>query len=146
MDRQADVVIVGAGHAGAACAIALRQAKYEGSILVVGAEAELPYERPPLSKDYLSGNKSFDRLLIRPETFWSERHVEFALGTLVAKVDPAAHKLTSDKGEEIGYGKLVWATGGEPRRLTCDGQHLPGVHTVRSRSDVDRNDGRADDH
>ena len=126
MDRQADVVIGGAGHASAACAIALRQAKCEGSILVMGAEAELPYERTPLSKDYLSGVKISDRLLIRPETFWSERNLKFALGTAVVKVDPEARKMTSSRGEEIGYGKLVWATGSEPRRLTCDG------HTCRA--------------
>lgn len=138
MDKQADVVIAGAGHAGASCAATLRQGKFEGSILVIGAEPELPYERPPLSKNYLSGNKTFDRLLIHPETFWAERHIEFVLGVTVVKVDPAAHKLTTDTGEDIGYGKLVWATGGSPRQLTCNGHHLSGVHTVRSHADVDQ--------
>lgn len=136
--REVDVVIVGGGHAGAACAIALRQGKFEGSILVIGAEAEFPYERPPLSKEYLAGDKSFDRLLIRPETFWAERSVTFAPGTVVTKVDPAAHQVETDKGETIGYRHLVWATGGAPRKLGCGGHHLKGVHTVRDRADADR--------
>ncbi len=135
---QTDVLIVGAGHAGAACAAALRQGKFEGSILVVGAEPELPYERPPLSKEYLSGERTFERLLIRPEAFWRDRDVRFRLGTVVSAVDPAAHSVTTDGGETIAYGHLVWATGGAPRRLACSGHHLAGVHTVRTRADVDR--------
>ncbi|MBW4329540.1 FAD-dependent oxidoreductase [Stakelama sp. CBK3Z-3] len=138
MNRHADVVIVGAGQAGAACAIALRQNGFEGSILLVGAEPELPYERPPLSKEYLAGDKTFDRLLIRPEPFWAERHVDFALGESVVGVDAGAYRIVTDRGSEISYGALVWATGGAPRRLTCDGHHLAGVHSVRSRADADR--------
>ena len=68
-----DILIVGAGHGGAQAAIALRQRKFEGSIAMIGEEPEIPYERPPLSKDYLSGEKTFERLLIRPATFWDER-------------------------------------------------------------------------
>lgn len=135
---QHDVVIVGAGHGGAQAAIALRQAKFAGTILMIGAEPELPYERPPLSKEYLAGDKPFERLLIRPEGFWRERAVEMRLGTSVVTVDPAAHSLTTDAGEEIGYGQLVWATGGSPRRLACAGHDLTGVHTVRTRADADR--------
>jgi 3-phenylpropionate/trans-cinnamate dioxygenase ferredoxin reductase subunit len=137
MSAAADVVIVGAGHAGAACATNLRKFKFEGSILVAGAEAELPYERPPLSKDYLAREKTFDRLLIRPATFWAERDVEFRLGTTVAAVEPISHTVSTTGGETISYRHLVWATGGAPRRLTCDGTTLPGVHTVRTRDDVD---------
>ena len=138
MTQAADIVIAGAGQAGAACAIDLRKNGFEGSILIIGAEPELPYERPPLSKEYLAGDKSFDRLLIRPETFWAERHVEFLLSHKVTAIDPDAHRVTTDSGDEIGYGSLVWATGGSPRRLTCDGHHLAGVHSVRNRADVDR--------
>ena len=76
----ADVVIVGAGHGGAQAAIALRQGGFAGSVLIVGDEPELPYERPPLSKDYLAGDKGFDRLLIRKAEFWAERGIDFALG------------------------------------------------------------------
>ena len=138
MTDQADVVIVGAGHAGAACAIALRQGKFEGSIVVVGAEPDLPYERPPLSKEYLSGEKEFDRLLIRPEAFWQEREIGFSLNTTVTAVDPAAHTVTTDTGGTIRYRHLIWATGGAPRRLACEGHHLVGVHTVRNHADADR--------
>lgn len=133
-----DVVIVGAGHGGAQAAIALRQAKFEGSIAVIGDEPELPYERPPLSKEYLSGDKPFHRLLIRPAAFWLERDVIMMLGLRVVKVDAEAHEVTLANGETIGYARLIWATGGTPRRLTCTGHDLIGVHTVRTRVDVDR--------
>ena len=133
-----DVLIVGAGHAGAACAAALRNGKREGSILVIGAEPDLPYERPPLSKEYLSGDKSFDRLLIRPEAFWAEREVAFRLGATVIAVDPDEHTVTTDAQETIGYGHLVWAAGGAPRQMGCGGHRFAGVHTVRTRADADR--------
>ena len=133
-----DIVIVGAGHGGAQAAIALRQAKFEGTIAVIGAEPDLPYERPPLSKEYLAGDKSFDRILIRPAAFWQERGVEMLLGQEVTIVDPAAHEVTTAGGEAIGYRQLIWATGGSPRRLTCAGHDFAGVHTVRTRADADR--------
>ncbi|MFX8187932.1 FAD-dependent oxidoreductase, partial [Acinetobacter baumannii] len=79
--------IVGAGHGGAQAAIALRQLKFAGSIGVIGAEPELPYERPPLSKDYLAAEKPFERLLIRQPAFWAERSVEFILSATVVAVD-----------------------------------------------------------
>ncbi len=137
MDR-ADVVIVGAGHGGAQAAIALRQQGFAGSIMIVGDEPELPYERPPLSKDYLAGDKTFERLLIRPATFWAERSVAFRTGTLVTSVRPDAHQLETADGTTIGYGTLIWAGGGAPRRLGCSGADARGVHYVRSRADVDR--------
>ena len=133
-----DVVIVGAGHAGAQAAIALRQRKFEGSIAIVGEEPELPYERPPLSKDYLAGDKAFERILIRPAAFWEERRVTMRLGERVVAVDPAAHTIATEDGATIGFRTLVWATGGHPRRLSCAGHHLTGVHAVRTRADVDR--------
>jgi 3-phenylpropionate/trans-cinnamate dioxygenase ferredoxin reductase component len=138
MQDAVDVLIVGAGHAGAACAIALLQGKFEGSILVVGAESELPYERPPLSKEYLAGEKSFERLLIRSEGFWAEREVAFRLGTTVVSVDPLGHAVTTAAGETFRYRHLVWATGGAPRQLNCSGHDLRGIHTVRTRADADR--------
>lgn len=133
-----DVLIVGGGHAGAQAAIALRQGGFPGSIALVSNEAEPPYERPPLSKDYLAGEKSFDRLLLRPAAFWAEREVALLLERTVVAVDAAAHVATLADGEALGYGRLVWAAGGEPRRLTCDGHDLAGVHAVRTRADVDR--------
>lgn len=133
-----DVLIVGAGHGGAQAAIALRAGKFAGSIAILGDEPELPYERPPLSKDYLAGDKPFERLLIRPPSFWEERDITMRLGHRVVAVDPVARAVTTDDGATIGYGELVWATGGAPRRLSCSGHDLAGVHGVRTRADVDR--------
>jgi 3-phenylpropionate/trans-cinnamate dioxygenase ferredoxin reductase subunit len=133
-----DVLIVGAGHAGAQAAIALRAAKFAGSIAIVGDEPELPYERPPLSKDYLSGERPFERLLIRPPGFWAERGIAMLTGRRVVAVDPVAHRVTIADGATIGYGRLIWAAGGAARRLRCTGHDLSGVHAVRTRADVDR--------
>jgi 3-phenylpropionate/trans-cinnamate dioxygenase ferredoxin reductase component len=133
----ADVLIVGSGHAGANVAIALRQNGFAGSIAMVSEDGEPPYERPPLSKDYLSGDKPFERILIRPPSFWAERDVELLLGRRVVALDAPAHRVTTADGGAIDYGILIWAAGGAPRRLACDSGTLAGVHAVRSRSDVD---------
>ncbi|MDQ1231528.1 NAD(P)/FAD-dependent oxidoreductase [Sphingomonas sp. SORGH_AS_0879] len=133
-----DVLIVGGGHAGAQAAVALRQEKFDGSIAILGAEPHPPYERPPLSKEYLSGAKPFERILIRPERFWAERAVTLLLGETVVAIDPAARSVSTESGVSIGYGELIWATGGEPRRLSCAGHDLKGIHAVRTRADVDR--------
>ena len=133
-----DTLIVGGGHAGAQAAIALRQGGYTGSIAIVGAEPEPPYERPPLSKEYLAGEKPFERLLLRPQAFWAERGVELRLGHTVVGVDAHARTVALGDGATLGYGDLIWATGGAPRRLVCSGHDLVGVHTVRTRADVDR--------
>lgn len=137
MDRF-DVCIVGAGHGGARAAIDLRQLGYEGSISLIGREPELPYERPPLSKEYLAGEKTFERILMRPPAFWGEKDIALRPGVDVAVLDAEERTLIGADGEKIGYGKLVWAAGGEARRLTCSGAELAGVHAVRSKSDVDR--------
>jgi 3-phenylpropionate/trans-cinnamate dioxygenase ferredoxin reductase subunit len=133
-----DAIIVGAGHGGAQAAIALRQSGFEGSIVMVGRDAEPPYERPPLSKEYLAREKPFERILIRPAHFWGERNVELKLGATVAAVDAAAHTVTLASGETLGYRTLIWAAGGDPRRLSCPGAELGGVHYVRDRADADR--------
>lgn len=138
MTSDFDVLIVGAGHGGAQAAIALRQHKFAGSIAMIGDEPELPYERPPLSKEYFSGEKSFERLLIRPASFWAEREVTMLTGRRVVAVDAAQHTVRLADGEVLGYGQLIWATGGAPRRLSCDGAQAQGVHGVRTRADADR--------
>jgi len=132
-----DVVIVGGGHGGAQVAVMLRTQKFEGSIAIVGDEPELPYERPPLSKEYFAGEKEFERIQLRPAKYWDEREVTMLLGKRVVSVDPAAHTVTTDGGETISYGKLVWATGGHPRMLPIPGGDLPGVQGVRTRADAD---------
>ena len=133
-----DILIVGGGHGGAQAAIALRQAKYEGSIGVLNAEREYPYERPPLSKDYFAGDKAFERIMIRPAAFWGERAIDMMLGKRVETVDPSAHAVTMSDGTVITYGSMIWATGGTPRQLAVEGSNLPGMHVVRTRADVDQ--------
>jgi len=132
-----DILIIGAGHGGAQAALALRQQKFTGTVAMLGDEAEPPYERPPLSKEYLSGEKPFERILIRPADFWAERDVTLLLKRRVVSVDPVAHRVSTADGNSIGYGTLIWATGGAPRRLVCAGHSLQGVHAVRTRADVD---------
>ncbi len=131
-----DVVIVGGGHGGAAQAAQLRQRGFAGSLAIITAEPELPYERPPLSKEYLAGEKSFERMLLRPPAFWAERNVDILTGTRVTAVDAAAHRLDTSAGP-IAYGQLVWAGGGDARQLTCPGHDLAGIHAIRTRADVD---------
>jgi 3-phenylpropionate/trans-cinnamate dioxygenase ferredoxin reductase component len=132
-----DVVIVGAGHGGAQAAIALRSSGFSGSIAIVGDESNLPYERPPLSKEYLSGEKPFDRLLIRPSSYWSEKNVTFVQGHRVSNVNPDDGFVTKTDGATISYRYLIWAAGGDARKLSCQGSDLKGVHSVRNRADVD---------
>jgi 3-phenylpropionate/trans-cinnamate dioxygenase ferredoxin reductase subunit len=140
----ADVVIVGAGHAGAQAAIALRQNGFTGTVTMIGRESEPPYERPPLSKEYFAREKTFERLYIRPPHFWGEKDIDLRLGLEVTKVDPAAKVLTLSDGSSFTYGKLIWATGGDPRRLTCKGSDLAGLHAVRTRADCDQLMGEID--
>jgi 3-phenylpropionate/trans-cinnamate dioxygenase ferredoxin reductase component len=109
---------------------------YIGSVAIIGSEPELSYERPPLSKEYLAGDKTFERILIRPANFWAQRNVRMMLNTEVTAVDPTAKRLKVATKEEFEYGVLIWATGGEPRKLACSGHDLKGVHAVRTRADV----------
>lgn len=133
-----DVVIVGAGHGGAAVAVALRQQGFEGNIVMVGRESEPPYERPPLSKEYLARDKEFERLYIRLPQFWADKDISMMLSTSVTAVDALSKEVTLSNGETLGYTYLVWAAGGDARRLSCSGADLVGVHSVRTRADADR--------
>ncbi|WP_394269742.1 NAD(P)/FAD-dependent oxidoreductase [Qipengyuania sp.] len=132
-----DVVIVGSGHGGAQAALSLRQAGHAEPILLLSRDRNPPYERPPLSKDYLSGEKPFERILIRPEAFWNERGITLRLGCNADTLDAEAHSLILSDGGTVTYRKLIWAGGGDPRRLSCSGADLAGIHAVRSRRDVD---------
>ncbi len=137
MDR-ADVIIVGTGHGGAQAAIALRQNGFAGTIVMIGRDREPPYERPPLSKEYLAGEKPFERIMIRPAQFWADKGVELMLGASVTSIDPVAQNVTLSDDRTLGFGHLIWAGGGDPRRLSCSGADHAGVHAVRTRADVDR--------
>ncbi|MBY0342958.1 MAG: FAD-dependent oxidoreductase [Sphingomonadales bacterium] len=134
---QADVVIVGTGHGGAQAAIALRQHGYEGSILMIGRDDAPPYERPPLSKEYLAGDKGFERIMIRPEKFWADKDITLRLGAAVTAIDPVRHTVTLSDGGQVTYRKLIWSGGGDPRRLPVPGAVLPGVFYVRDKADAD---------
>jgi 3-phenylpropionate/trans-cinnamate dioxygenase ferredoxin reductase component len=133
-----DVLIVGSGHGGAQAAIALRQAGFSGSLAIVGEEPELPYERPPLSKEYFAGEKAFERILIRPERFWVERDVTMIQRQRVLSIDADLHEVGTDAGERIGYGKLIWAGGGRARPLPCPGADCADVYGIRNRGDIDQ--------
>jgi len=132
-----DVLIVGAGHAGAQAAVSLRQLGFAGTLALLSDEPCWPYERPPLSKDYLAGKKPFEAMLLKEPEYWAEKHIAVLRGQSVVAVDPAAHQVRTGDGAALGYGTLVWCTGGAPRRLSCAGHHLSGVHTIRTRADVD---------
>ena len=134
---QADVVIVGTGHGGAQAAIALRQHGHEGSILMIGRDDAPPYERPPLSKEYLAGDKGFERIMIRPEKFWADKDITLRLGAAVTAIDPVRHTVTLSDGGQVTYRKLIWSGGGDPRRLPVPGAVLPGVFYVRDKADAD---------
>ncbi|WP_164114319.1 FAD-dependent oxidoreductase [Sphingorhabdus sp. Alg239-R122] len=144
MQDHYDVVIVGTGHAGAQAAISLRQKGYEGSVALLGDERVPPYERPPLSKEYLAGEKPFERILLRPENFWGERDIELLTGKRVVAVDAMDKSVTLSSDEAIGYDKLIWAAGGSPRMIDCPGSNARNLFAVRRRSDVDRITERLD--
>ncbi|MET7780191.1 MULTISPECIES: NAD(P)/FAD-dependent oxidoreductase [Streptomyces] len=136
-DRMYDVVIVGCGHSGAQLAVALRQNGFQGSVAMVDGQDGLPYERPPLSKDYLMGTKRAEDILIRADTYWADHDIDLYLGAAVEVVDPVGHRIRC-AGGELRYGTLVWAAGGAARRWRGPGTDLRGVHRVRDRGDVDR--------
>jgi len=134
----ADVLIVGGGHGGAQSALALRQRGFEGRIAVATREGYLPYERPPLSKDYLAGARPLEKMFIRPESFWSDRNIEFLLHTPVVAIEPQLRSAELGDGSRMDYHSLIWSAGGDPRRLSCQGAGLNGVHSIRTVGDVDR--------
>ena len=133
-----DVVVVGGGQGGAQVASSLRQQQYAGTIAIVSDENDAPYERPALSKEYLAGEKTFEKMLLRPVAAWADKKIELRLGKRVTGVDANAHVVMLEDGTSIGYGTLVWSAGGAPRKLSCTGHDWGGVHAIRTRADVDR--------
>jgi 3-phenylpropionate/trans-cinnamate dioxygenase ferredoxin reductase component len=133
------LVIVGAGQAAFSTASKLRSLKDERPITILGIEAHAPYQRPPLSKKYLLGEMSFDRLLLRPDHWYADNQVDLRLSTWVEGIDRAAKQVLLQDGSRLGYDKLVLATGATPRELPADiGGGLSGVYTVRNKDDADR--------
>lgn len=131
-----DTVIVGSGHGGAEAAIALHQLKYSGSVALITREAHLPYERPPLSKNYMAGTAAFDDILIRPAGFWQEAGTEFFLNKDIVHIDPQAKQLTSGCGQVFGYTHLIWAAGTVPKHLPKTYGDVADIRAIRSVSDV----------
>ena len=130
-------VIAGAGLAGAKAAEALRGEGFEGRIVLVGAEPELPYERPPLSKDYLRGEAPREQARVHEAGFYADHEIELLTGTTVIDLNAAARDVTLSTGERLGYDRLLLATGSEPRRLSVPGAELDGVHHLRTFADSD---------
>lgn len=131
------VVIVGAGHAGGQVAASLRQLKYEGPITLVGSENYVPYQRPPLTKEYLRGEQGLDRVTLRPEAFYEKNDVTLALGRKVQLIDRDKKVVKLDGEDELAYDKLVLATGSTPILPPIPGVNLDGVHLLRTIEDVD---------
>ncbi|MGD9615018.1 MAG: NAD(P)/FAD-dependent oxidoreductase [Alphaproteobacteria bacterium] len=131
------VVIVGASHAGFQLAASLRQAGFDGPVVLIGDEPVLPYQRPPLSKDYLDGKIGLDLLLMRPEAFYRDHRIEFLAGTRVEAIDRAARTVLLAGGERLGYGHLVLATGARNRMPPLPGIELDGVCYLRTLAETD---------
>ena len=129
-----DVVIIGAGQAGAWVARSLREAGHEGGITLLGREPHAPYERPPLSKAVLSGAEEHPPVLLGPQQCDALR-VDFRPGVEAVGIDRTGHQVSCADGSAVRYDKLVLATGGRPRALSCPGADLPGVHALRTIED-----------
>lgn len=130
------VVIVGAGHAAGQAAASLRQKGYTGTVVMVGDEPFVPYQRPPLSKAFLAGDLELERLYFKPEKFWGEHDVDTRLATRATAIDTAAKTVALDSGDTLNYDKLLLTTGSRVRELPIPGHTLPGVHYLRSIADV----------
>ena len=131
-----NIVILGAGQAAASLAAKLRALGHEGGLTLIGEEAAAPYQRPPLSKAYLLGEMSEDRLTLRAPEWWAENRIELRLGECALAIEPVRKTVTTDKGE-VAYDALVLTLGATPRRLPkAMGGHLPGVNVVRNIADI----------
>jgi 3-phenylpropionate/trans-cinnamate dioxygenase ferredoxin reductase subunit len=137
-------LIVGASLAGAKAAETLREEGFEGRIVLIGAEEERPYERPPLSKDYLRGEAGRDKLHVHDEGFYAEHEIELRLGRTAVSLDPAGRVVELDDGERLSYESLLLSTGAQPRRLVVPGAELDGVLYLRSVRDSDALRARLD--
>jgi 3-phenylpropionate/trans-cinnamate dioxygenase ferredoxin reductase component len=130
-------MIVGASLAGAKAAEELRERGFDGRVVLLGSEAERPYERPPLTKDYLRGESPREKAYVHEEGFYAEREIELVTGTTVAAIDPGASRVTLEDGHELSFDRLLLATGAEPRRIPVAGAELGGIHYLRTLADCD---------
>lgn len=132
MTRSQTFVIVGGGLAAAKAAETLRTEGFDGNVIIVGAENHRPYERPPLSKDVLRGESAVDKVYVHDENFYAENHIEVRPDTIAVAVAPTSHLVYLKRGEELGYDKLLLATGSMNRHLEVPGGDLDGIHYLRS--------------
>jgi len=132
------IVIVGASLAGARAAETLRGEGFDGPVTLIGSEDETPYERPPLSKDYLMGKHGRDKLYVQSREWYGEHNVDLRLATIVTEVDPSAHEIVLNDGSRLGYSRLLLTTGSSPRRVPIPGADLEGVMYLREVQDSDR--------
>src|SRR5580700_1719602 len=131
-------VIVGAALAGGSAAAALREGGFEGEITLIGAEKQLPYNRPPLSKGYLRGQDKFEDQLVNPAAFYTEQRIGLRLGVRATAIDPGRKLVALEGGETVPYDRLLVTTGGRNRTLTTPGGQLPGIFQLRTVEDCDR--------
>lgn len=137
MDTPQKIVVIGGGMAGAKTVESLRSQGYTGALSLVAAEQHAPYERPPLSKDYLAGESAFEDALVQPEAWYAEHDVDLRLGTRATAIDRDARTVALDDGSVLEYDALVLATGSTPRRSDLPGADAEGVLTLRNREDSD---------
>jgi 3-phenylpropionate/trans-cinnamate dioxygenase ferredoxin reductase subunit len=130
-------VIIGGGMAGGNAAATLRDEGFAGPVVLISREPGVPFGRPPLSKTYLRSEEKLDGWYVRPAGWYADHDVELRSGPTVLAVDPAAHTVTLDSGEELGYQKVLIATGGRNRRLRIPGADLPGIHYLRTVAECD---------
>jgi 3-phenylpropionate/trans-cinnamate dioxygenase ferredoxin reductase subunit len=138
MINKRSFIVVGGGLAGAIAAQTLREEGFDGRITLIGQEPNAPYERPPLSKDYLQGKTERDTIYVNPKAWYDEHEVELRLSDAVTSLDPAARTVINASGAQLRYDKLLLATGSKPRRLDVPGADLDGVHYLRNVEDSDR--------
>jgi 3-phenylpropionate/trans-cinnamate dioxygenase ferredoxin reductase component len=136
-DFTAPIVVIGAGQAGAQAVTVLRQEGYGGEVILFGDEPHLPYQRPPLSKQYLAGELAGDRLALRARQFYRDKGITLRIGETITAVDCAAHAVIDSNGRSTRYGALLLATGARPRRLNIPGAGLAGIHYLRNVDDAD---------
>jgi 3-phenylpropionate/trans-cinnamate dioxygenase ferredoxin reductase subunit len=130
-------LIVGASLTGAKAAEELRAAGFDGRVMLIGAEPERPYERPPLTKDYLRGESEREKAYVHPGGFYEQQEIELVTGVTVTSIDPGAARVTLDDGRTAGYDRLLLVTGAEPRRIPVPGAGLDGVYYLRTLADSD---------
>jgi 3-phenylpropionate/trans-cinnamate dioxygenase ferredoxin reductase component len=137
MTTSSTFAIVGGGLAGAKAAEALRDKDFDGHVVLFAAEEHLPYERPPLSKEYLAGKKTLDDFTTDTSAWYRDHHIELQLGTEVSAIDPGAHTVSLPDGSTVRYDKLLLATGSKPRRPPIPGADAAGVHYLRTIDDAE---------